>query len=28
VLDGDTIRFDVDGASDGLVVVQPEPVAV
>jgi len=27
VLDGDTIRFDVDSASDGLVVVQAEPVA-
>jgi ATP-dependent Clp protease ATP-binding subunit ClpB len=28
VLEGDTIAFDVDAGSDGLTVVQPEPVAV
>ena len=28
LLDGNGVRFDVDSGSDGLVVVQPEPVAV
>jgi ATP-dependent Clp protease ATP-binding subunit ClpB len=28
LLDGNTIRFDVDSGSDGLVVVQEDPVAV
>ena len=28
VLDGDTITFDVDAGSDGLAVVEPEPVTV
>ncbi len=28
ILEGDTLTFDVDGARDGLVVVQPTPAAV
>ena len=28
VLEGDSVTFDVDPASDGLVVVQPEAVPV
>jgi ATP-dependent Clp protease ATP-binding subunit ClpB len=28
VLEGDSITFDVDAGSDGLVIVQPEPAAV